>query len=314
MSFDDTSRQRALVLFPGALGDFLCALPAIQALASRHVGGVRLVAKPQWLELLDDPRLDRISIDRREVSELYATTAPLSRAARALFSGFETAYSWTGHGNPDFAARLKTDNRATHIFPFRGMNDGEHAVDYYARCVGVALAKVPASIFAPGTGKIQSLLESKSLVGRDWLLLHPGSGATRKNWQGFDALAAVWRTAGHGAVVVLAGPVEQERRTPLPTADVVIENLALPDVRALLSAAPLYVGNDTGISHLAALMDTPGVVLFGPSDPTVWAPRSARIEVLYRPTPCPTCGPQRFCGHRLTVDDVLTALHRRRCG
>jgi ADP-heptose:LPS heptosyltransferase len=85
-------------------------------------------------------------------------------------------------------------------------------------------------------------------------------------------------------------------------------DLSLAQVAALLRCAALYLGNDSGISHLAGAVGTRGVVLFGPTDPRMWAPRGGRLRVLHAPDACGLCGPEVFCTHRLRPAAVVAAL------
>ena len=57
-----------------------------------------------------------------------------------------------------------------------------------------------------------------------------------------------------------------------------VENLY--ELGTWLATAAVYVGNDSGISHLAAAVGTPVITLFGPTDPAIWAPRGVRVTVL----------------------------------
>jgi ADP-heptose:LPS heptosyltransferase len=54
----------------------------------------------------------------------------------------------------------------------------------------------------------------------------------------------------------------------------------LYELACWLAGASLYVGNDSGITHLAAAAGAPVVALFGPTDPAVWAPRGPRVRVV----------------------------------
>lgn len=56
--------------------------------------------------------------------------------------------------------------------------------------------------------------------------------------------------------------------------------MALVELSRHLAAARLYLGNDSGVSHLAAAVGCPTVAVFGPTEPRVWAPRGARVKVL----------------------------------
>jgi ADP-heptose:LPS heptosyltransferase len=107
-----------------------------------------------------------------------------------------------------------------------------------------------------------------------FLALHPGSGSPRKNWpaEHFVALARRvrpgqrWLVALGPADVALAGPFRRE------AACMIAEGLPLRALGALLADAGLFVGNDSGVSHLAAAWGAPTVALFGPTDARVWAP------------------------------------------
>jgi hypothetical protein len=123
-------------------------------------------------------------------------------------------------------------------------------------------------------------------AGRRRVILHPGSGGRAKCWPTpeFIAVARQLQTAGL-APVFLLGPVERET---WPAADMakiqsefaVLDDLASDDLVAVLSGANAYVGNDAGPTHLAALLGTPTVALFGPTPASVWRPLGANVSVL----------------------------------
>jgi ADP-heptose:LPS heptosyltransferase len=304
------ARHGAAVLFPGALGDFICFLPALLALRQRHQGRMLLLAKPAHLELVRCPGLHGASIDRREVSDLFASQTDVDAGTRTLLGGCAFAYSWSGFRDPHFPARLAAaTGGVTHVYPFRGTQRGEHAQAYYARCVQAGADAPVGDAIARDDAWLPAFLERHDLKERSFLLLHPGSGSAAKNWQGFAELAKRWRQHRDEAVIGLAGPADDvvAARLDAPVA----RDLSLPQVAALLSLAAGYLGNDSGISHLAGAVGTTGVALFGASDPTVWAPRGAGIGICHAPRPCPSCRAEVFCTHRLPVETVMQHLQRR---
>jgi ADP-heptose:LPS heptosyltransferase len=298
----------AAILFPGALGDFICFLPTVVTLRDRYRGQLLLIARPAALDLVDMPGLAKASIDRREVADLFALGGAVAPATRALLGGFTRVYSWTGWGNADFAARLKAaSGGGVDVFAFRGMRPSEHAVDYYARCAGVALQKL----------SVDCIRQDKEWAAAFWrrqpdgqrrLVLHPGSGSRSKNWQGFIGLAREWRERHDDTIVVLSGPAEASPGLDVELGVIALDGLSLPQVAALLQSCTLYTGNDSGISHLAGAVGARGAVLFGPSDPVLWAPRSDRLTVVHARSPCTTCPAGVFCVHSLPVDVVMQAL------
>ena len=121
-------------------------------------------------------------------------------------------------------------------------------------------------------------------VGRKALVLHPGSGSVRKNWPGWAAAIGslhpleVTVVAGQADAVALdallaAWPSD----TGAPT---VLSDLSLERLAAILAGASLYLGNDSGVSHLAAALSVPSVVVFGPTDPEIWRPIGPSVVVL----------------------------------
>jgi len=294
-----------LILFPGALGDFLCLWPTLQILRARDRGRLAIVARTEVACLLSPNDFDFRSIDRREVADLFADS-PLADETRALFAGFARIHTWMGFRHPGFAHRLQmaTGGRAS-LHAFRGMHAGEHAASYYARCIGVAPEAIP--LVPPDDARrwAEDLL-TRRLRRAPVLAIHPGSGSPRKNWEGMAEIAQWWRTA-KGSVVALAGPAEIESRVEIPN-DAVLRSTPLDRVAAVLAATASYLGNDSGISHLAGLVGASGTVLFGPSDPLMWRPLGAGLRVLHAPTPCDHCGPERFCVHRLAIATVRDAL------
>lgn len=308
----------ALVLFPGALGDFLCLLPTLVALRARHRGRMLLIANTAVSQLLRLADVDHASIDRQEMAQLFVAEPIASSSAQQLLGGFDRVYSWTGFGNPDFHRHMAavTGGRVD-VYPFRGMEPREHAVDYYARCAGVIPRSPVAEFIADDPGWFAGVQRQNDFE-RGFAVFHAGSGSPRKNWQGFPALIQWWKESAHAPAVLLRGPAEIERGVGAGNhihridtgegADLVVGGLTLPQVAVLLRRARLYVGNDSGISHLAAAVGTRGVALFGPTDPAVWSPRGRHVDIVHAPDPCPHCGSELFCVHRLPVQRVLEAM------
>jgi ADP-heptose:LPS heptosyltransferase len=102
------------------------------------------------------------------------------------------------------------------------------------------------------------------------VILHPGSGGAAKVWPHFRELALAMPEA-----TILLGPCE----TPLGTENQTIENLSLEKVAEELRDCRQFIGNDSGITHIAAYWGTPTVALFGPTDPKVWGPIGRRVKI-----------------------------------
>lgn len=293
-----------MLLFGGALGDFLCLLPALSGLRKQHAGRITVVAQPAFLELLEREGIDTVSIDRREVADLFSTSVLLD-STLGLFGNFTIVHSWIGHGDDNFASRLaRVSGGTVRIHRLRGMRPGEHASDYLARCVRVPAA--PVCLVPPAEAiDWANELWRRHQLGESALVVHPGSGSASKNWRGMTTIARRWRTR-HGPVLVLSGPAEGSVDLPH---DVLVREESLPRVAALLRRGTAFLGNDSGISHLAGLTGTRGVVAFGPSDPVGWHPLGRGLRVCRaKSTRCLLCEPDQFCTHVLNADEVWETL------
>jgi ADP-heptose:LPS heptosyltransferase len=145
------------------------------------------------------------------------------------------------------------------------------------------------------------------------LSIAPGSGAREKNWpeEFFIAVADWWREHIGGVAMLIVGPVELARGgiDRLREHCLVASNLRLAQVTALLSRSTIYLGNDSGMSHLAAAVGVPTVALFGPSDPLQWAPRGRRVTVISRRIHCSPCAPlaMKSCQQRVCLSEISPA-------
>jgi ADP-heptose:LPS heptosyltransferase len=211
-----------------------------------------------------------------------------------FFNAYNAVYSWTGLAHQDFVTSLQSVTRGrARIFPFRPRDGGRHQADYYFCCLHEPTCNTPPPAVSRRPEAIAwraEFWQKHSLADKNVLVVGPGSGARAKNWpeHHFCAVADWWRVCMQGAVVVLLGPVEKERGgfSEIGARGLIVRNVDLAQAVALLDVGSLYLGNDSGITHLAAATGIPAVALFGPSDPCQWAPRGHRVTVLSRHEEC----------------------------
>ena len=138
--------------------------------------------------------------------------------------------------------------------------------------------------------QIEAFVSDHSVEAVDWsekvTVIHPGSGSAGKCWHldNFLAVANKLRRKGHH-VVFLLGPAELERfdradRQKIETTANCLTDLSLTEVIGLLSCAHCFIGNDTGITHLAAGIGTRTIAMFGPTDPKVYGPIGPDVIIL----------------------------------
>jgi len=272
------SIQGVVLIFPGALGDLVVALPTLRALRRRHGGAylTAVVREPlRSLVALTGVADATASLDGADATWLFGG----ARWPRWL-EGRPFVYTWLGAGEAILRARLDAVAARVRYFSVERGPGATHAAGAYARAVGVVLdARTLAGAArivprpSPAADAVWAALAGPVLA------LHAGAGGRSKRWaaEGFAQLGARWCAAG-GSVVTVAGPAEQG---DLPVADgPVVCDWPLGDVAAVLARAAVYVGNDSGVSHLAGAVGARGVVLFGPTDPRRWRPLGTGLRVL----------------------------------
>ncbi len=321
---------RLLVYRPGAIGDLVLALPALEALRAAHPQAHLTVAgHPGAVVLaraagLADTVLDA---DSAVLTPLFAPTPPIP----APLPVPDVAVLWAGPAAQPLAASLRAlGTREVLRVPAQPAAEcRQHVADYLARsleAIGVA-ARLPAVPRLPLdralVADVAAFLATEGGPGGAWLAVHAGSGSPRKNWASaqFAAVARVLAARGLRPLLV-AGPAEAELVEGMldglaPLRPPVAREWPLPRLAALLSLCAGYVGADSGITHLAAAVGIPVVAVFGPTDPARWAPRGPRVVVVRRPVACQPCTweamwacPHRACLTALGPTAVVTAVTR----
>jgi heptosyltransferase III len=163
---------------------------------------------------------------------------------------------------------------------------------------GLAYPDVRLELPTPAVEAAGAQLGRVGLADASFIAIHPGSGSPGKNWPAESLATLIGRlpdTFGL-APLLLAGPAETDTLerllARLPAPPPVLRDLPLPMLAAVMRRASAYLGNDSGPTHLAAMLGRPTLALFGPTDPAVWAPLGPRVRAL-RHQPLAALAPAR---------------------
>lgn len=313
-------REKILVIFPGALGDFICFLPALEHLARDRRAD--LLARSEYADLAP-PAIHVGSVERHEISRLFVSGAEHEEALKRFFDSYESIYSWMGNGDRNFVKNLEllAAGRAK-VFPFRPGDRREHISDYYLACVGGSRSREPHPIIRPGSDALvwsRRWLNDREFFGKKILALAPGSGAREKNWPAvfFREVLQWWQCDAERRALVILGSAEEEWPASDWRAAAIARDLGLAKIAALLSLSDVYLGNDSGLSHLAAGIGVETFALFGPTNPAEWAPRGPQVTAVNRKAGCAPCGgevmktdPRHDCLTRLKPAEIIDLIER----
>ena len=284
-----------LVIRGGAIGDFILTLPAIHALRDKHPTARMEIMGYTHITKLAHERFyaDAVrAMDHRSVAGFFAARSELDPELSSYFRSFEVVISYLYDPDHIFATNLEragvkrlsaTDGRPTQMI---------HAMEHLSKWLPDL--DIPHQIQAPrlyhsleDSAKADAFLAS---LHKPFVALHIGSGSTFKTWLVERYLElAEWLKSRNIHVLVLDGPADIETATPFWKDSrskncLRVHGQELPVVAAILQRCSVFVGNDSGISHMAAAVGTPTIAIFGTTDPRLWGPRGKSVVILQRGT------------------------------
>jgi lipopolysaccharide heptosyltransferase II len=334
--------RRVLVVRLRSIGDTVLATPALHALS-------RFLPEAEIDILLEDwvaPVLEGFRGVNRVITIERGNVASRARAARELRSlRYDVAFNLHGGTTATIltratGARHRVGYRSyrysrlhNHAAPPANQLWGKpatHSVEQQLALLGWAGVPVtdlpPArlAVTAKAAQSIEGKLRAEGLTGdAPFVLLHPAAAFETKQWapENFARIGEVLTARGLG-VVAVAAPGEAETIRALRENSAVpiktFTNLSLPEVTALAARASLFVGNDSGIAHIASAVETPSVVIFGSSNVAHWRPWANPLSEVVREElpcqPCPGYACAEFdhpeCIRRVSVERVRQAIER----
>ncbi|HEX8890487.1 MAG TPA: glycosyltransferase family 9 protein [Pyrinomonadaceae bacterium] len=334
--------RRVLVVRLRSIGDTVLATPSLYALR-RFLPGAQIdVLLESWVA----PVLEGFEAVDNIITVERGSTASRARVVRHLRAArYDVAYNLHGGTTATLLTRASGARHRVgyssyqysrlfnHTAPPATEIWGEaktHSVEQQLALLGwtgVPVSDRPATRLAVTEGASSSVSEKlrAALVdeAKPIALIHPAAAFDTKQWatenfarvienlaaRGFECVAI---SAANESQVVAALIENSKARLPAFT------DLTLPEVTALAARARLFVGNDSGIAHMAAAVRTPSVIIFGSSNVAHWRPwTQAPALVVREELPCQPC-PGYFCAEfdapecirRVRVERVTEAIER----
>lgn len=305
--------KRILVIRGGAIGDFILTLPAIKLLRESFPAARLEILGYQHIVALAEERFyadAARSIEYAGLAGFFARGGELDADLVSYFGSFDLIVSYLFDPDGIFEENVKRARAERFLAISPKIGSSEHASRQLARpleAIGLKLGDSSSLLFPSAADGAAA--ETIAGDGETILALHPGSGGERKNWplQNWFALGdrVLEDLPVGGRMLIVGGEADVARTTALRAhwsnpAIIFAEGMPLPHLAAVL-ARSFFIGHDSGISHLAAAAGAKCLLLFGPTDPDIWAPTNPGVTVLRAP-----------CGNldQLTVATVTAALER----
>ena len=316
-----------LVIHPGTLGDVLLSVPALRVLGETHPNlKVFIVCRGQIGNLLRRyGEVDEvIEMEGRFPGCLLAGGGDLEPSERDFLGQCDVVVSWMK--DPDgilcsFLAEVgvsKVIVRSPHAPELEGLHQSDRflrSIGEKEMCTGAPWAmELPDSLIQEGTLLLEGYKPSRN---HSVVCIHPGSGSRHKCCPPtlFAELIA-WLRAQQAIPVLLCGPADREMIQDVlrhcPIAPAVVQDRDLLSLAGMLVPANLYLGHDSGLTHLSAALSIPTIAMFGPTDPRRWAPRGANVHILTgEPCRCDDWTTVQTCHAKPCLNISLQALIER---
>lgn len=283
--------SKSLVIHHGALGDVLLSIPAIIKTKEIFQTDIHLCSQVEIGRLLEQLGVvDECSdIESSFYSSLYAFRP--SRSLVEFIRYFDRVYYYTAKKDSETTALLSNISRnfkAIHSIP----SENIHVATYRLRQIDPNIQKAETVRFNLSAEKLKeasSLLESKGYRSSQGLVvMHPGSGSPKKNIpiSVFLETAEYLIRSKDRFVVFLTGPAESDELISKvkdfgrSNYACHLHNRPLIDLPAIMALSTLYIGNDSGISHLAGFFAQRLIVFFCSTDPQLWSPLSNNLTII----------------------------------
>jgi heptosyltransferase-3 len=279
------SENQLLIMHQGALGDFVVTFPILKALrtAIPRIDGIcrssfgRLAVE---LGVLDTS----YPLESARFASLYAD--PIDPKVVTLMSSYRSILLFSFSEPLEKSVKKINGPRVFRILPWPDMSQKIHITEFLARQVRTSnlLGEEARLRFSRALLHLKGDANRKRRSGV-LAIISPGAGGVKKRWplERFMTVAAELKKRGLQPSILL-GPAEVDLETVLqhsPQAQPrVVKTRTFQELITVLESAILYIGNDSGVSHLAAFLSVPTLVIFGPSDPDRWRPFGDHVRIV----------------------------------
>jgi ADP-heptose:LPS heptosyltransferase len=283
-----------LVLHQGAIGDFLLTLSVVQAVrAWAQADRVVAVASASSARLA----AGHSAIDRCHSPEdvglhtLFRETGPVDDRLTGLLSGADIVLSFLGDASGPVHQRIRraATGRVVSVDP-RPLPETLTGRRHITSQWQAAIRRAGLDIGDPQPPVLHVDFESASsrrTASHLRIILHPGSGGRDKCWP-VDRFVALVNSLNDVEVTWMLGPAERENEALVRVVreraraghERLLIDCDLAEAARSIARADLYVGNDSGMTHMAAAVSAPTIAVFGPTDPRVWCPLGEHVTTI----------------------------------
>ncbi len=290
--------MQGVVFHQGALGDFLAAASCVDALCGAHPElHIDFWSKPEHVSLLAQKHYvgECFSLDGALIPSLFHDDAWRTVRLPDFLLRSDQVFIFGQKGSRILASRLsrRLTARVDWIRSFPASEDGAaHVRDFIGQQLRGRGWRLKQGLFTliPSALDLEAVRQLLHTFDMDSppVFIHPGSGGIRKVWplKHWHALLGWIKRANAGPALLSVGPADDYLNDFAATMQAsgvpVVQGLTLSGLTALLACCRVFIGSDSGVSHLAAAAGVPTVAIFGAGNSMVWAPRGREVSIVQR--------------------------------
>ena len=290
--------ERILVIRGGAIGDFILTLPALKALRDARPGAYIEILGYKHIAVVAENRFYAQtvrSVEYGPLARFFADKSELPAELADYFARFDLIISYLYDPERVFEKNLRNCGVKNLIRgPAKILENAGHAARQLARPIeelGIAVLDLSERIL-PSIGDRAFARDFIGTLPQPIVAIHPGSGSDQKNWP-LENWIALFSENGElsvgkcSSLVIISGEADNAQVGQLELewgrrGVRFAKNLPLPQLAGVVERS-IFIGHDSGISHLAAAAGANCILLFGPTNPDVWAPKNNNVQVLQAP-------------------------------
>ena len=314
------SENQLLIIHQGALGDVVVTFPILKALRTA-IPRIDGICRASFGRLAVDLGVLDTSypLESARFASLY--TERIDPEVVTLMSTYHNILLFSFSEFLERSVKRINGPRVLRVLPWPAMSPKKHVTEFLALQVRNCdlLGKEDRRRFSRALFHLKSDATGKRRSSAR-AIISPGAGSVKKRWplERFMMVAAELKKRGLQPSILL-GPAEVDLEAVLQhgsqSRPQVVKTRTFQELITLLESAVIYIGNDSGVSHLAAFLGVPTLVIFGPSDPDRWRPFGNHVRIVKAASPCNPCFdtdrpdcPERNCLEEINPDRIVEAL------
>lgn len=283
--------KKILIIFPGSLGDFIASLPALKLLRQEYPqANIDIACSRTYAPLVEGKPFN---VNVREslsyaLSGLFASPFACTGRTRDYLEMSDLIISYIDDNKKIFSENLRK-NSTGNVIVWKGNIRDKLEINIYSHYLK-SLELIDINIQSPEYRlEIPADKKDKGIDGKDrfssknnYFCIHPGSGSLKKNWniKKYIELADLIENKYSFFPVFFTGEADEKIKAEIPGKYTLLHNENLLKVALVINKGKFYIGNDSGVSHLAGSLGVKSFIIFGPTEPGIWAPPVANVSVI----------------------------------